>query len=281
MVHASEAGAVVAEQLVAQREISVSSPQEQISVSEEQDVRAVQVVANSSSCPTGSSGGPSVWYQAAQIARRALRWDLISGAVEMDEEELSRWQVVADRVVQGGPEPETWDPMGETLSQPGEGPRSQCPRDDLEWHGRPGLTGSPVPQLPSSSVLLLEDRIDPSEGQSTADPGEMIAEEGLSEELALTQATATSSQGGRTARWAYTPKEHWEPRFREEYEAFKAARGDRRFEIWLGWSKEERRLVYLVSGMRSRKLQLRWKGQIKRVQRRAWVEDHDGEDGEQ
>ena len=155
----------------------------------------------------------------------------------MDEEELSRWQVVADRVVQGGPEPETWDPMGETLSQPGEGPRSQCPRDDLEWHGRPGLTGSPVPQLPSSSVLLLEDRIDPSEGQSTADPGEMIAEEGPSEELALTQATATSSQGGRTARWAYTPKEHWEPRFREEYEAFKAARGDRRFEIWLGWPR--------------------------------------------
>ena len=109
----------------------------------------------------------------------------------------------------------------------------------------------------------------------------MIAEEGRSQELALTQATATSSQGGRTARWAYTPKEHWEPRFREEYEAFKAARGDRRFEIWLGWSKEERRLVYLVSGMRSRKLQLRWKGQTKRVQRRAWVEDHDGEDGEQ
>lgn len=159
MVRASKAGTVVAEQRVSQREVSVSSPQEQIRVSEERELRALHVSVNGSSGPSGSScGEPSTCYEAAQIARRTLRLDMISGAVDMDEEELSRWRVVADRVVQGGPEPEAWGPMGETLLQPGEGPSSQCPGDDPVRHGRPGLTGSPVPQLPASSVLLLEDR---------------------------------------------------------------------------------------------------------------------------
>jgi hypothetical protein len=278
MVHASEAGAVVAEQLVAQREISVSSPQEQITVSEEREVRAVQAFANSSSGFGSDLGAPSVHFMAAQVARRALRWDQISGEVELDEEELSRWQLAVDRVVPEGPEPDASDPAGETLSQPGGGPSSLCPRDDLQWRGRAGLTGSSVPQLGSSSVLLLEDRHDRSEGPSGDDGIDEDA--GPSEQLSQTQVSAISSQGERTGRRSYAPMELWEPRFRKEYEAFKAARGDRRFEIWLGWSKEEQRLVYLASSLRSRKLQLRWKGQVKHMERLAWARDHGDEEEE-
>ena len=40
------------------------------------------------------------------------------------------------------------------------------------------------------------------------------------------------------------------------------------------------RLVYLASGMRSRQLQLRWKGELKRAERRAREEDSDDEDEE-
>ena len=274
LVHASEAGAVVAEQLVAQREISVSSPQEQICVSEERELRAVQAVPSSSSGPGSNPGAPSVFYMAAQVARRALRWDQTSGAVEMDEEELARWRVVADQLVPESPEPEAWDPAGETLSQPGEGPSSQCPRDDLQWHGRPGLPGPPLPQLASSSVSLLENRIDPSEGPSEPNLDDTEEEAGPSEQLALTQTSATSSQGAHAGRRSYTPKEYWEPQLREEYEAFTTSRGGRRYETRQGWSEEERRLVYLASGPRSRKLQLRWRGQVKHLMRRAWEQDH-------
>ena len=276
LVHASEAGTVVAEQLVAQREITVSSEEEQVSVSEEREVRAVQAVVNCSSCAVSNPEAPSVWFEAAQVARRSLRWDQNSGEVELDEEELARWQVAVDWMSQEGPEPEAWGPAGETLPQPGEGPSSQCPRDDLQWHGRPGLTGAPVPQLPSSSVLLLEDRHDHSEGQATVDCDEIPAEEGPSELPVSTQhsqATATSSRGGRTGRRSYIPKELWNPRLRKEHEEFKAARESRRFEIWSGWSEEERRLVYLASGVQSRMVQLRWKAQAKHSQRRARAQD--------
>jgi hypothetical protein len=285
LVHSSEAGTVVAEQLVAQREVSVSSPQEQTRVSEEREVRAVQaVIVNGSSCAVSNPEVPSVTLEAAQVARRVLRLDQISGAVEWEEEELAQWRVAVDRVVQGGPEPEAWDPMGETLSQPGEGPSSLCSRDDLQRHGRPGLTGSPVLQLPYSSVPLLEDRIDPSEGQPSAGSGDIEEDEGPSEQLALTQPTPpsqTPSRGGRTRRQSYIPKELWSPRLRKEHEEFKAAKGERRFEIWLGWSEEERHLVYLASAVPSRMEQLRWKGQVKHVLRRTWAKHHRHDDEEQ
>jgi hypothetical protein len=284
LVHASEAGTVVAEQLVAQREVTVSSPQEQSRVSEEREVRAVQAVVNCSSCAVSNPEAPSITAEAAQVARRVLRLDQISGAVEWEEEELARWRVAVDRVVQGDPEPEAWDPMGETLSQPGEGPRSLCSRDDLQWHGRPGLTGSPVPQLPSSSVPLLEGPVDPSEGQVTAASGEIDVEESPSEQLASTQPTPTPqtpSRGGRAGRRSYIPKELWSPQLRKEHEEFKSAKGERRHEIWLGWSSEERRLVYLASSASSRMEQLRWKGQVKHVLRRTWAKYHSDEEDEQ
>ena len=67
-------------------------------------------MASSSSGPGSKPGAPSVFYMAAQVARRALRWDQTPGAVEMDEEELARWRVVADPLVPESPEPEAWDP---------------------------------------------------------------------------------------------------------------------------------------------------------------------------
>ena len=74
----------------------------------------------------------------------------------------------------------------------------------------------------------------------------------------------------------------WEPKLREQYEAFKAARGNRRYETWEGWSKEVRRLVYLASGVRSRKLQLRWKGREEHRSRCPRAQDgSDDEDEEE
>ena len=138
----------------------------------------------------------------------------------------------------------------------------------------PGLPGPPVPQLASSSVPLLENRIYPSEGPSAPNPDDTEEEAGPSEQLALTQTSATSSQGAHAGRRSYTPKEYWEPRLREEYEAFETTGGGRRYAIWQGWFEEERHLVYLASGPRSRKLQLRWRGQVKHLMRRAWEQDH-------
>ena len=99
-----------------------------------------------------------------------------------------------------------------------------------------------------------------------------MEEEGTpSEVLALveTQSMASmgssmaSTQGRRTSRWAYIPVEHWDPRFKADYEAFKAESGSRRHRIWLSWTREQRRLVYMASGPRSRKQQLHWLSAVK------------------
>ncbi len=153
VVKASDAGAVVAEQLVSRREISVSTPQEQVSVSEEREVRAVQAVAFGSS---GESSDPMVprgsfELRGAQIARRTLRLDQISGGVETEEEE--HWRSAVRGLDWGGLEPETWGPEGETLPQPSEGPSSLAPRDDLMCGGRASL---PCPEV-SCSLTLRRD----------------------------------------------------------------------------------------------------------------------------
>jgi len=57
LVRASKAGTVVAELRVSQRGVSVLSPQKQIRVSEEHELRALHVSVRSSSGHSGSSGG--------------------------------------------------------------------------------------------------------------------------------------------------------------------------------------------------------------------------------
>ena len=98
LAQADESGAVVAEQLVARREITVSTPMEQFSASEERQVRQLDVVINGSS-GSGSSRSPYeapqpfVQLAGVQAARRTLRLDQISGAIEWETEELARLQL--------------------------------------------------------------------------------------------------------------------------------------------------------------------------------------------
>ena len=87
-------------------------------------------------------------------------------SVEMDEEELRHWQLSVSQEGGACSEPDSWEPAGETLPQPRAGPRSQAPRDDLQWDSRPGLPCSSGAQS-SSGVLLLGPPADRSEGLQT------------------------------------------------------------------------------------------------------------------
>ena len=100
LAQADESGAVVAEQLVARREITVSTPMEQFSASEERQVRQLEAVINGSSGSSSSSSRspsetpqPFVQLAGVQAARRTLRLDQISGAIEWETEELARLQL--------------------------------------------------------------------------------------------------------------------------------------------------------------------------------------------
>ena len=85
LAQADESGAVVAEQLVA---ITVSTPMEQFSASEERQVQQLDVVINGSS---GSSRSPpQPFVQLAFMLLGALFvWTRSLGAVEWDTEELA------------------------------------------------------------------------------------------------------------------------------------------------------------------------------------------------
>ena len=274
LAQADESGAVFAEQLVARREVTVSTPQEQFSASEEREVRAVQAVINNSSGSSSSSETPQPFVQLAgvQAVRRTLRLDQVSGAVQWEEEELARLQLsacVEVRPDEEDLEPISQDPVGETLLQLGEVPSSRVPGDDPQWNGRrrPLLPLPPPPTDGSSHVQTPLTQEDPSEMDSVV-PGE---DPNPSEELALSQArSATSRRSGSTSRRTYLPKALWGPRLTEQHEAFKAAASEeRRREIWLGWTAQERRWVLLASGPRSRVQQLKWKAEIEKAQH-AW-----------
>ncbi len=281
LVRASESGEVVAEQLVAQREVSVSTPQEQISVSEEREVRAVRLVSFGSSCDGNDPVVPqgSFALRGTQAVRRSLRWDQVSGELELDLEELERWRVVEDRMGGDSWEPGTRGPGGMTLPQPSSGPSSALPGENLEWSSRPLLPCPPSTQSSSSASLLLDAPADPSEGQSEG-VDEMEKENNPSEELpvAQTQATTTTSRTGSARRQSYVRKEFWDRRLVKEFEVFKTAPSDRRHKIWLGWTKEERRWVLLASGVRSRQEQFRWKAEFQFRPRRRRAGDSDPDD---
>ena len=255
---------------MARREITVSTPMEQFSASEERQLRHLEVVINGSSSSSSPSETPQPFVQLAgvQAARRTLCLDQISGAVEWETEELARLQLSMSAgrwQEEEYLEPEAQDPVGETPLQLGEGPSSRVPGDDPQWNGRSrSLLCLPAP--PADDSLRAQSHPSPDD-PSAMDSAVAGEHPNPSEELAPAQTTSSSSsQGSSTSRRSYLAKAFWEPRLVEEYEAYKAAASEeRRHEIWLGWTPKERRWVLLVCGPQSRfRLeQNRWKAELR------------------